>query len=121
MRAGGESQTGRSGFALRCASPAPRTNATGSDQRRLDELRTALLRLGGDYDVAVRRGLRARDQADIAAGFDKADAIQRQMLNTLHQTGELERALARASAEVHQLPTPPTRHELPTPAPDDAA
>ena len=71
--------------------------------------------------MAVRRGLRARDQADIAAGFDKADAIQRQMLNTLHQTGELERALARASAEVHQLPTPPTRHELPTPAPDDAA
>jgi hypothetical protein len=93
----------------------------GGASARLAETRAELARLHRDYDAALRAGLRARDRAEIAAAFDRSDALRRRILATPRRALELERELAEtATAEIHELPRSAGRDELAA-APDDVA
>lgn len=105
---------------VRLAEP-PRSDGDGSAAQRLERARRELERLDHEYLAAVRDGLRARERAEIAAAFDRGDALQGRILSTLHRARQLERELAGArTAEIHELPTRANPPEL-TANPDDAA
>jgi hypothetical protein len=73
---------------------------------RVVRARGELARLGREYQEAVGHALRARERADIAAGFDRSDDLQRRTLAAARRLRELERELAQtAEAEVHELPS----------------
>jgi len=99
----------------------PRGDEEGSVAQRLERARDELERLDREYATAVRDGLRARERAEIAAAFDRGDALPGRMLSTLHPARQLERKLAGAGpAEIRELPSPASAAEL-TAAPDEAA
>ena len=78
---------------VRLAEP-PRADREDSVAERLERARDELERLDREYLAAVRDGVRARERAEIAAAFDRGDALQGRMLSTLHRARELERELA---------------------------
>jgi hypothetical protein len=75
----------------------PAAAAGDSVEQRLERARYELERLDLEYRAAVRDGLHARERAEIAAAFDRGDAIQGRMLSILHRTRALERELPPAS------------------------
>ena len=78
---------------VRLAEP-PRADREGSVAERLERARDELERLDREYLAAVLDGVRARERAEIAAAFDRGDALQGRMLSTLHRARQLERELA---------------------------
>jgi hypothetical protein len=83
---------------VRLAEPS-RSGVEGSVEERLERARGDLERLDREYLTAVGDGVRAREPAEIAAAFDRGDALQGRMLSTLHRTRQLERELAGAGRE----------------------
>jgi len=80
---------------VRLAEPS-RGDGEPSVGQRLELARAELGRLDREYTTAVRDGLRARERAEIAAAFDRGDALQGRMLSALHRARRLERELAGA-------------------------
>ncbi len=78
---------------VRLAEPPP-ADREDSVAERLERARDELERLDREYLAAVRDGVRARERAEIAAAFDRGDALQGRMLSALHRARKLERELA---------------------------
>jgi hypothetical protein len=76
---------------------------------RVVRARGELARLGREYQEAVGHALRARERADIAAGFDRSDDLQRRTLAAARRLRELAQT---AEAEVHELPSHPYGGEV---------
>jgi hypothetical protein len=105
---------------VRLAEP-PRSDVEGSVEERLERARRELERLDREYLTAVGDGVRARERAEIAAAFDRGDALQGRMLSTLHRARQLERELAGSRpSKTYEPPTPSSSSEFAT-DPDGAA
>lgn len=99
----------------------PHGDGEASVAQRLDRARDELERLDREYATAVRDGLRARERAEIAAAFDRGDALQWRMLTTLHRVRQLERELGgEGPAEIREVPARPSPLAL-SADPDEAA
>jgi hypothetical protein len=107
-QAGGEGGLGRQLTSVPVVPTSLRVAEPSSGEphaaQRLEDTRDELDRLSRAYDDALRRGLRARERADIAAAFDEGDSLQWRIMSLLRRARELEHQLAAvASAERHEL------------------